>query len=190
VTDTPSPHASLVAYNHPVTVEGTTRNSVRATTIWSRDPQPAIDIAPAGASAPRVVFNGTDFFVLWSMEDGTYAQRVSTLGGQAMKLGEPRKIAEGQLHDASAGARGDTFVVVDYGTRFALLRFDSELDRIDGTRFTANLAPGSKISLSAHYYASPMLAYAEVDPAHATRSRAVFRLVDDGTPVARRRSVR
>jgi hypothetical protein len=190
VTHTPSPNPPLVAYNHPVTLDGTTRHSVRATTIWSRDAQPAIDIAPAGASAPRVVFNGTDFFVLWSMEDGTWAQRVSTQGGQAMKLGAARKIAEGQLHDASAGPRGDTFVVVDYGTQFALLRFDGELDRVDGARFTANLAPGAKISLSAHYYASPMLAYAEIDPARATRSRAVFRLVDDGTTVARRRSVR
>ena len=190
VTDTPSTHTPLVAYNHPVTLEGTTRNSVRATTIWSRNPQPAVDIAPAGASEPRVVFNGTDFFVFWSMDDGTYAQRVSTQGGQALRLGEPRKIAEGQFHDASAGARGDTFVVVDYGTRFALLRFDGELDRIDAARFSANLAPGSKISLSAHFHASPMLAYAEIDPANVTRSRAVFRLVDDGTAAGRRRSVR
>jgi hypothetical protein len=174
----------LIAYNDAAS------SAMRATTLARRGTQQTVDIAPAGASAPRVVFNGTDFIVFWSMPDGaTYAQRVSAVGGLAVKIGSARRIGDGTLHAASFGADDEYFLAVEREGRFALLRFDRDLDLLEEASFTARLAPGERVSLSSEFRLRPMLAY-------GARRRggevpeAVFRVVDEGVKAQRRRSMR
>ena len=175
---------ALLAYNHPL-ADG--RFSVRAASFSRRHPGAAIDIAPAGASAPHVVFNGIDFVVYWSMDSGgTFAQRVSTAGGLTIKLGEVVRISDGRLHGATDGP-AETFVVVDEGFQFALLRLDGGLHVVEYVPFAARAVEGSSISVSSDDWTLPMLAYAE--PSVDGTSRAVYRVVAERlTP--KRRSVR
>lgn len=176
-----SPITPLIAYNHPAGAG----YGIRATTLGGRFPQTAVTIAPEGASAPRVVFSDPDFVVFWSMPDGaTYAQRVSTAGGQPVKLGEPRKIHDGVLHGASSGPNDAHYLVVEEGMRYAVLRLDRELAVVERTPFSASPAAGASISLSGDAFKKPMLAYPEFS------SRAVMRTIEERETVRRRRSVR
>lgn len=188
---------ALVAYNHEIPPQGcpgfcTPRYSVRATVVRGYMPQAAIDIAPAGASAPRVVYHygSGDYFIFWSMEDGgTYVQRVNTKGGVPVAVGDARKIHDGLLHDASAGKDGELFVVVAEVGRFALLRFDAQFDVLESAPFHARLAGDSPISISGRYV-RPMLAYSARQPNDGASSRAVIRLTGDDGASQRRRTVR
>ena len=172
--------AVTVAYNYEIEPG---RYGVRATALWGRSPAPAVDIAPAGASAPRVVYNGIDYVVFWSMEDGaTYGQRLSNSQGQVVRLGNAQKVADGVLHDVALGVNRDYNMVVDQGGRFALLRLGKELDVEESTPFQARLLPNERISLGSDQWTTPMLAYGS-----RTASRAVLRTVADVPPGAKKR---
>jgi hypothetical protein len=171
---TPTPADPIVAYNYELAPG---RYGIRATAIWGRTPRQPVDIAPAGASEPRVVWQGTDFVVLWSMEDGgTYAQRVSSMGGVTVKIGGVQKLDEGVLHDAALTPDGQYLVVVDQGMRFAVLRFDRNLALAETTVFHARLPEGERISIDASQWHPPLLAYAS-----QTQSRAVLRVLTPET---------
>lgn len=188
---------ALVAYNHEIPPQGcpgfcTPRHSVRATVVGRSIPRPEIDIAPAGASAPRVVYQhgSGDYFIFWSMEDGgTYVQRVDTRGGAPVAVGEARKVHDGTLHDASVGEDGEFFVVVAEAGRFALLRFSAQFDVLENAPFHARLAGDSPISISGRYV-RPMMAYPAREPNDGASSRAVLRLTGDDAAPPRRRAVR
>jgi hypothetical protein len=174
--------SELIAYNHPAT------NTIRATMLWGMAPQPAIDIAPAGASAPRVINTGKDYIVFWSMQDGgTYAQRVGAADGIAFRIGEPRRIHDGTLHDVTRGQTEEYFLTLARGARFAFVRLDADLDVTDDVAFGARLA-GGKISVSTSAAVETMLAYSALRDDGT--SQAVFRLVGEDAAKPRRRSVR
>jgi hypothetical protein len=169
----------LVAYNTP---GPSGRQRIRATTITRDYSKLTVDIAPEGASAPKVVFNGVDYVVFWSMENGsTYAQRVSTVSGRPLLVGEAVKIHDGVLHDATLGPDKEYYLAVHEGVRYALLRVDASLELAERTTFYANPAAGATLSLSGDHYRVPMLAYPDV------LSRAVLREVEDRDDVPRRR---
>lgn len=176
---------AIVAYNTP---GPSGRHRIRATTFArdrSRLNEMTIDIAPEGASAPKVVFNGVDYVVFWSMENGsTYAQRVSTITGKPRLVGEAVKIHEGVLHDATLGPNSEYYLAVHEGVRYALLRLDTSLELAERTPFYANPADGATLSLSGDRTRVPMLAYPDV------LSRAVLREVEDRDVPRRRRSSR
>lgn len=194
---------ALIAYNRPVPsgecASCPQRFSIRARTHGSHlDHFPfsgkatatAIDIAPAGAFAPRVVASATDVVVFWSMEEGgSYAQRVNTAGGLAVKIGGVRKLHDGTLHDASLGVDGEYYLAVQKGLRFAFVRVDRDLDLIESVPFAAHLAPGATISLGSDTRTGAMLSYAAQRPGE-TAPKAVFRVVGDNVAGQRRRSVR
>lgn len=173
----------LVAYNYEAAPG---RYGVRATALWGRSPAAPTDIAPAGASAPRVVYNGLDYVIFWSTEDGaTWAQRASSSNGQVIRLGDAVKIAGGVLHDVALGVNRDYNLVVDQGGRFALLRLGKELDVEDSTPFQARLLPNERISLGSDQWTTPMLAYGS-----RTVSRAILRTVEPSAGPKKRRSSR
>lgn len=175
----------IVAYNTP---GPSGRYRIRATTFErdrSKLNEVTLDIAPEGASAPKVVFNGVDYVVFWSMENGsTYAQRVSTITGKPRLRGEAVKIHDGALHDATLGPNSEYYLAVHEGVRYALLRLDANLELAERTPFYANPAPGATLSLSGDRFRVPMLAYPDV------LSRAVVREVEDRDVPRRRRSAR
>ncbi|HYC89349.1 MAG TPA: hypothetical protein VEO54_09070 [Thermoanaerobaculia bacterium] len=175
----------IVAYNYEIAPG---QYGIRAAGLWGRSVQPPVDIAPAGASEPRVVWNGTDFVILWSMESGgTYAQRVTSMGGVTVKIGGVQKLDEGVLHDGAVTSDGEYLVVVDQGMRFAVLRLDRNLALAETTVFHARLPEGERISIDASPWHPPLLAYAS-----QTLSRAVFRTLsaDDKVSGKKRRSSR
>lgn len=170
----------LVAYNYEAAPG---RYGVRATALWGRSPAAPTDIAPAGASAPRVVYNGLDYVIFWSTEeDATWAQRASSSNGQVIRLGEAVKVADGELHDVALGVNRDYNMVVDQGGRFALLRLGKELDVEESTPFQARLLPNERISLGSDQWTTPMLAYGS-----RTVSRAVLRTTEQTPSGAKKR---
>lgn len=178
-------YPGLIAYNTP---GPSGRYRIRATTApGPYSPNPAIDIAPEGASAPKVVFDGTSFVVFWTMEEEgvTYARRVSTADGKLLPLGEPRKIHDGVLHDATIGPGKEYYLAVDEGVRYAVLRLDRQLALAERTPFYANPADGALLSISADDMPrQPVLTYPDFT------SRAVLRVVEDQDTPRRRRSTR
>lgn len=188
----------LIAYNHPVppqtcpTDACAPRFSIRATVLHGRTPGAAIDIAPVGASAPRVVYDPTrnEFLVFWSMETGgTFAQRVTTGGGTPVLIGGPRKVHDGSLHDATIARGGEYALVVEERDRYAVVRLGAELDVIESLPFYTRLAGGALIEISADEATLPMLTYAASADGGAS-SRVVFRLVEERVGTTKRRSVR
>jgi hypothetical protein len=172
----------LIAYNDPAS------SAIRATTLWGMQPAAAVDIAPAGASAPRVVETGTDYVVFWSMPDGnTYAQRMTTADAVPVKIGDVRMISDGVLHDASFGSDHQYFLAVERRGRFAALRLDRDLEVTDDAPFTAPVDPGATVSLSGEFVRHPMIAYPSQ---RAGGPKAVLRVVEDGTATHRRRPMR
>jgi hypothetical protein len=174
----------LVAYNYEA---GPGSYGIRALAIAGRAPSPTVDIAPPGASAPRVVYSGgSSFVVFWSMDDGaTYAQEVNVLFGVPALMGPRVKVADGVLHDATLTRDMDLYAVVDQGMRYALVRLNGDLDVEETTAFQARVAEGEKISVSSNNWVLPMLAY--VSP---TGPRAVLRAVDDGASATAKRKRR
>lgn len=184
----------LVAYNRPEPSEHACpmdcppRFSVRATMLLGRSPQKSIAIAPAGASAPRVVFDGTAYVIFWSMDTGgTFAQRVSASG---VPIGTPRRIHDGSLHDATLGRGEEHYVVVEHQGRYEVLRLGKDLTRIESIPFHARLAGDALIEISGDRHTLPMLTYATRRENDGASSRVVFRLIEEHVAVGKRRSVR
>jgi len=191
----------LVAYNYEVPQESCTgtcapQYAIRATVLGGSpgpqtSPQAAIDIAPAGASAPRVVFNGTDFVVFWSMKDGgTFAQRVTSAGGAALRIGEPLQIHDGAIHDATVAPNDRYMLAVERGPRRSLLHLDRDLQVVETIPFLARLDAGATVSLSGSSTSFPILAYAAQRTGDCGASQAILRVLDDSTAPRKRRSVR
>lgn len=174
--------APAVAYNTP-------NGGVRVTTIYGMTPQPSIELAADGATAPRVVFDGTQFVVFWSLGNGgTYAQRLQTFSdGRIEKIGEAVRIADGILQDAATGPNAEYYVIVDEGWRYLLLRIASSLSIVETTPFRAPVALGERVVISGDAATLPMLAYIAETP---FAPRAVLRTIDNRQVPSKRRSAR
>lgn len=176
----------FIAYNRP---EPSGKYSIRAVGVAGYFAQPAIDIAPEGASEPRVIFHGFEHIVFWSMEDGgTYAQRVRVPpGGMAVKEHPAVRFYSGELHDVTEGPNNEFYAVVDEGWRFVVLRLDSSLNVLEVMPFRASVAAGEKVRISGDRWETPIIAYTAETP---VGPRAVLRLIEARTPPTKRRSAR
>lgn len=187
----------LIAYNVPVpempcSTECRNPLIVKATVLGGRAPQQSIFIGKGGASAPDVVRTATGYLVFWSdVEDAqTFVQRVTTTAGTVVPVGAHRQIHDGELHDASIAANNEVVMVVEEGpSRFVFLRLDRNLDVVERIPFTATLAGDSRMRISSEGIPNPMIAYTTL-AADGVTPRAVFRLVEDGPGMPKRRAIR
>lgn len=169
------------------------RYILRATTLGGRVPQPAIYLSAPGISAepPDVVANGVDNTVFWSMESGgTFGIRVKTVDNKAEPVGNLKKVHDGQLHDASSAPNNEMVMVVKDGERFLFLRLDRDLNILESVPFTASLAAGARMKISAAPSIGPMISYAAATGVDGQGSRIVYRLVEDAPSFRKRRSAR
>ena len=181
-----NPVAPLIAYNRP---EPSGKYSIRAVSVAGHTVQPAIDIAPEGASEPRVVSNGVEHFVFWSMEDGgAYVQRLRIgIYNVPEKVSEPVRFASGELHDVTQAPNNEYYAVVDEGWRHVVLRLDSSFKVLEVIPFRASVAAGEKVRISGDRWETPVLAYTTDTP---MGPRAVLRLIETRTAPTKRRSTR
>lgn len=187
----------LIAYNTEVpTLPGQGHPPVyvvRATALGGRQPQPAIYLTAPGssASAPDVVANESDWWVLWSMDDngGTFAIRVKTAGGIAATVGNLKKVHAAELHDASSAPNDEIVMVVEEAQRFLFLRLDRDLNVLESVPFQATLAADTRVKVSADSRIAPMLTYTSFNATDGS-SRVVYRLVEDAPSFRKRRSAR
>jgi hypothetical protein len=175
----------ILAYNR---AEPSGKYSIRAT-VANAPLQQTLDIAPAGASAPRIVFDGTSQFIFWSMDSGgVFAQRMQNAAyGTTEKSGDAVRVYEGVLHDVTDGPNNELYAVVDEGWRFAVVRFDSSLKVLETMPFHADVATGESVRISGDVWVTPVIAYTASTPAG---SRAVMRFIGARTPPTKRRSAR
>ena len=118
---------------------------------------------------------------------GTFGIRVGTTTGAPVTNGDLKKIHDGELHDASVAPNNETVMVVEEGERFLFLRLDRGLNVLESVAFLANLAPGARMKISADPSTGPMISYAAATGIDGQGARIVYRLVDDGTPLIRKR---
>lgn len=196
-----SDHPALIAYNYEIPgppCEGscTPVYGIRARALYAQFLNPAIEIAPPGASAPRTVFNGdgswgSEYAIFWSMPDGgVYARRVMLKEQNVVPLGETRRVGDGAIHDASVGPNREYYLALERDSGLRLLRLDRQLGAIEDAPFTSQRVPGQTVSISGDHQMRPMLAYAAQPAGDCSQSRAVFRAIDLKNPPRKARAFR